>query len=68
MHSEKFKLGQIIFCPGADPVREELVKYPRFSWDDQMDACTQALDYLANKNARYRDGLRKAAARGFGRI
>ena len=68
VHSEKFKLNQIIFCPGADPVREELVKYPRFSWDDQMDACTQALDYLANKNARYRDGLRKAAARGFGRI
>jgi predicted phage terminase large subunit-like protein len=68
VHSDKFEAGQIIFCHGADPVREELVKFPRFSWDDQADACTQALDHLGNKNARYRDNLRKIAANGGGRL
>lgn len=66
VHSDKFETGQVVFCPGADPVREELVKFPRFSWDDQVDAATQALDYLANKNARYRENLRKIAAGGGG--
>jgi hypothetical protein len=64
VHSDKFEAGQIIFCPGADPVREEFVKFPRFTWDDQADAGTQALDYLANKNERYRENLRKIAAGG----
>lgn len=66
VHSEKFEAGQVIFCPGGDPVREELVKFPRFSYDDQVDAATQALDHLANKNARYRENLRRIAASGAG--
>ncbi len=64
VHSEKFELGQIIFCPGGDPVREQLVKFPRFTHDDHADTATQALDFLANRNARYRDNLRKIAAGG----
>jgi predicted phage terminase large subunit-like protein len=64
VHSEKFELGLVIFGPGSDPVKEELVKFPRFSHDDQADCVTQALDFLANKNARYRDNLRKLAASG----
>jgi predicted phage terminase large subunit-like protein len=68
VHSEKFEAGQVVFAPGADPVREELVKFPRFTWDDQVDAATQALDHLSNRNARYRENLRKIAAQGGGLI
>ncbi len=65
VHSEKFELGLVIFPPGlGDGVREQLVKFPRFTWDDDVDTCTQALDRLANKHARYREGLRKIAASG----
>lgn len=66
IHSDKFETGQVVFCPGADPVREELVKFPRFSWDDQADAATQALDHLANRHARYRENLAKIARNGSG--
>jgi predicted phage terminase large subunit-like protein len=66
IHSEKFEAGQVIFPPGSngDLVREQLVKFPRFSWDDEVDTCTQALDRLANKSQRYRENLRRIAGRG----
>jgi phage terminase large subunit-like protein len=68
VHSEKFEAAQIIFPPGkvGDEVREQLVKFPRFTWDDDVDTCTQALDRLANRHARYREQLRKIAANGSG--
>jgi predicted phage terminase large subunit-like protein len=60
-HTEKFELGQIVFPPGrvGDEVREELIKFPRFTHDDHVDTCTQALDRLANKAALFRENLRK---------
>lgn len=67
VHSEKFEVGLVVFPPGVgDEVREQLVKFPRFTHDDHVDTATQALDYLANKNARYRENLRKIAAGGGG--
>jgi predicted phage terminase large subunit-like protein len=68
VHSEKFEAAQIIFPPGkiGDEVREQLVKFPRFTWDDDVDTCTQALDRLANRHARYREQLRRIAANGSG--
>ncbi|MES2384503.1 MAG: hypothetical protein V4593_08135 [Pseudomonadota bacterium] len=68
VHSEKFEAGQVIFPPGhGDEIREQLVKFPRFSWDDHVDTCTQALDRLANRAQRYRENLAKIAAGGSGR-
>lgn len=65
VHTEKFEAGQVLFPPGSngDLVREQLVKFPRFSWDDEVDTCTQALDRLANKSQRYRENLRRIAGR-----
>lgn len=62
-HTERFELGLVIFPPGrvGDEVREELIKFPRFTHDDHVDTCTQALDRLANKAAHFRDNLRRVA-------
>ncbi len=73
VHTQLFEAGQVIFPPGgrrdgkkeylvgADQVREELVKFPRFTWDDNVDCATQALDYLTNSGLAYRENLRKIA-------
>jgi predicted phage terminase large subunit-like protein len=64
-HTEVFEAGQILFPPrDGDVVREQLVKFPRFSYDDHVDTATQALDRLRNRAQRYRENLAKAAARG----
>jgi predicted phage terminase large subunit-like protein len=69
-HSDKFEAGQVVFPPNptGDRVREQLIKFPRFTWDDEVDTCTQALDRLANRHARYRDQLRKIAGSGSGNL
>jgi predicted phage terminase large subunit-like protein len=66
VHSDRFEIGQIVFPPGpdGDAAREELVKFPRFSHDDRVDTCTQALDRLAGKAQRYRENLAKIARQG----
>jgi predicted phage terminase large subunit-like protein len=77
VHTELFEAGQVVFPPGgprtvgsttylvgADLVREELVKFPRFTYDDQLDTCTQALDRLTNSATAYRENLAIIAARG----
>jgi predicted phage terminase large subunit-like protein len=63
-HTERFELGTVVFPPGkiGDEVREELIKFPRFTHDDHVDTATQALDRLGNKAAHFRENLRKAAA------
>jgi len=64
VHTEKFEAGQVVFPPGiGDAVREELIKFPRFTWDDHVDTCTQALDRLSNGAQRYRENLAVIAAR-----
>jgi hypothetical protein len=75
-HTEKWEMGQVVYPPGrrkvgkteyavgADVVREEHVKFPRFTWDDMVDTTTQALDRLANNAKRYRENLRLIAQRG----
>ncbi len=66
VHSDTFEGNHVVFPPGkvGDEVREELVKFPRFSWDDHVDTCTQALDRLTNRAMRYREALRTIAAKG----
>jgi phage terminase large subunit-like protein len=81
VHTEKWEAGQIIYPPGgpwtdretgerwlvrADLVREEHVKFPRFTWDDHIDTATQALDRLCNAQTAYRENLRTIAARARG--
>ncbi len=66
-HSEVFEAGQILFPPNlkiADPIREQLIKFPKFSHDDEVDTATQALDRLRNRAAHYRENLARAAQRG----
>ena len=48
----------------ADEIREEHIKFPRYSWDDHVDTSTQALDRLAGGKTAYRENLRIIAARG----
>jgi predicted phage terminase large subunit-like protein len=66
VHSDRFEIGQVVFPPGpdGDAAREELVKFPRFTHDDRVDTCTQALDRLAGKAQRYRENLAKIAREG----
>jgi predicted phage terminase large subunit-like protein len=68
VHSDKFEIGQVVFPPGTmgDEVREQLIKFPRHTWDDDVDTCTQALDRLASKAERYRSNLAKIAREGGG--
>lgn len=47
----------------ADEVREELQKFPRYTWDDNVDTATQALDRLTGGATQYRENLRKIAER-----
>lgn len=64
VHTEKWEVGQVVYCPGADDVRSEHIKFPRYTWDDHVDTTTQALDRLADANARYRENLALIAQRG----
>lgn len=66
VHSDKFETRMVVFPPGkvGDEVREQLIKFPRFSWDDHVDTTTQALDRLASKSERYRENLKRIAGRG----
>ncbi len=73
VHTEKWEVSQVVYPPGprtvekkvylvgADVVREEHIKFPRYLWDDHVDTSTQALDELANANSRYRENLAKIA-------
>jgi predicted phage terminase large subunit-like protein len=65
IHSDKFETGMVVFPPGpvGDEVREQLIKFPRFSHDDDVDTCTQALDRLSSRTERYRENLRIIAGR-----
>jgi phage terminase large subunit-like protein len=76
VHTEKWESGQVVYPPGdsrkvdkieyiigADVVREEHIKFPRFTHDDHVDTTTQALDRLADKSRRYRENLAKIANR-----
>jgi predicted phage terminase large subunit-like protein len=69
VHSDRFETGQIAFPPGpiGDEVREQIIKFPRFTWDDDVDTCTQALDRLASKTERYRENLKIIAGRSLKR-
>jgi phage terminase large subunit-like protein len=66
VHSDKWEVGQVVYPPGAmgDSAREEHIRFPRFTWDDQVDTATQALDRLASKAERYRENLAKIARQG----
>ncbi len=66
-HSEVFESGQVLFPPNikvSDMVREQIVKFPRFTRDDEVDTTSQALDRLRNRAQRYRESLARAAQRG----
>ncbi len=75
VHTEKWECSQVIYPPGArregkaeylvgaDAVREEHVKFPRFLWDDHVDTTTQALDRLASGALAYRENRAKIAGR-----
>jgi predicted phage terminase large subunit-like protein len=69
VHSDKFETHLVVFPPGpvGEEVREQLIKFPRFTWDDDVDTTTQALDRLASKSERYRENLRVIAGRGIRR-
>jgi predicted phage terminase large subunit-like protein len=63
VHTEKWEAGQVVYPPGiGDEVREEHIKFPRFTHDDHVDTTTQALDRLSNGAQRYRENLAKIAA------
>jgi hypothetical protein len=66
VHSDKWEVGQVVYPPGAmgDSAREEHIRFPRFTWDDQVDTATQALDRLASKAERYRENLKRIANSG----
>lgn len=79
VHSDKFETMQVVFPPASvvyddegrgrprpvgDAVREQLIKFPRFTWDDDVDTTTQALDRLSSRTERYRENLRIAAQKG----
>lgn len=74
VHTDKWEAGQIVYPPGdprkvdgvqymlgADVIREEHIKFPRFTHDDHVDTTTQALDKLANGAQRYRENLARIA-------
>jgi predicted phage terminase large subunit-like protein len=72
IHTDKFEMGLIVFPPGRtlidgkscllqDPIVEEIVKFPKFSHDDAVDTCTQALDRLSNGAMAYRENLSRIA-------
>jgi phage terminase large subunit-like protein len=75
VHTEKWECAQVIYPPGgrtegkkeywvgADAVREEHIKFPRFTWDDHVDTTTQALDRLTGGHHAYRENLAKIAGR-----
>jgi hypothetical protein len=65
VHSDKFEARAVVFPPNplGDEIREQLIKFPRFTWDDDVDCTTQALDRLASKTERYRENLRIIAGR-----
>lgn len=63
IHTPLFEAGQVVYPPGkGDQIREEHVKFPRFTWDDDVDTTTQALDRLTSSKLLYRENLAKIAA------
>lgn len=62
VHTTKWEEGLILYPPGriGEEVREEHIKFPRFTSDDHVDTTTQALDRLANKNTSFRENLEAA--------
>lgn len=55
------KIDNVVYSIGADVVREEHIKFPRFTHDDHVDTTTQALDKLTNGAQRYRENLARIA-------
>ena len=60
-HTDRWDGGLIVYppLPLGDKIREEHVKFPRFTHDDHVDTTTQALDKLAGSNQAYHEMLRK---------
>lgn len=63
MYHSSNRPGNQRYLLRADEVREEHVKFPRYTWDDHTDTSTQALDRLCNGATAYRENLRKIADR-----